>query len=93
MANTILVTRSSMPTLDEYVDEIKEMWDSHWLTNMGPKHKELQAKLEELKRRQAEAVEEQNYELAAQLRDQIKALLAADDAPVDKKGDEAEGGI
>ena len=45
MANTILVTRSSMPTLDEYVDEIKEMWDSHWLTNMGPKHKELQAKL------------------------------------------------
>ena len=45
MSNQILVTRSSMPPLDEYIEEIKEMWDSHWLTNMGPKHKELQEKL------------------------------------------------
>lgn len=45
MANRILVTRSSMPDLDEYVNEIKGMWDSRWLTNMGPKHKELQAEL------------------------------------------------
>lgn len=43
----ILVTRSSMPELDEYMDEIKDMWDTHWLTNMGPKHVALQ---EELKR-------------------------------------------
>ena len=43
--NQILVTRSSMPELDEYMDEIKDMWDSHWLTNMGPKHKQLQAQL------------------------------------------------
>lgn len=41
----ILVTRSSMPDLDEYVDEIKDIWDSHWLTNMGPKHKKLQKEL------------------------------------------------
>ena len=34
-----------MPTLDEYIEEIKEMWDSHWLTNMGPKHKMLQSEL------------------------------------------------
>lgn len=47
MANNILVTRSSMPTFEEYMEEIKPMWDSHWLTNMGPKHKELQAKLVE----------------------------------------------
>lgn len=47
MNNHILVTRSSMPILDEYVEEIKSMWDSHWLTNMGPKHKELQTKLVE----------------------------------------------
>lgn len=47
MPNKILVTRSSMPTLDEYIEEIKPMWDSHWLTNMGPKHKELQEKLRE----------------------------------------------
>jgi len=35
----ILVTRSSMPDLDEYVDEIKDLWDTHWLTNMGEKHR------------------------------------------------------
>ena len=43
----ILVTRSSMPDFDEYTEEIKDIWDSHWLTNMGPKHKELQAMLKE----------------------------------------------
>ena len=47
MDNKILVTRSSMPTLDEYVEEIRSIWDSHWLTNMGVKHKQLQAQLEE----------------------------------------------
>jgi len=41
----INVTRSSMPDFDEYMDEIKGMWNSHWLTNMGPKHKQLQEKL------------------------------------------------
>lgn len=35
----ILVTQSSMPTLEEYIDEIRDIWDSHWLTNMGSKHK------------------------------------------------------
>ncbi len=43
----ILVTRSSMPSLEEYVEEIRELWQSHWLTNMGEKHKQLQKKLEE----------------------------------------------
>ena len=37
----ILVTRSSMPPFEEYIDEIKDIWDTHWLTNMGAKHKEL----------------------------------------------------
>lgn len=41
----ILVTRSSMPSLDEYVEEIRDLWDSHWLTNMGIKHKTLQKEL------------------------------------------------
>ncbi len=41
----ILVTQSSMPDLEEYMNEIKDMWDSHWLTNMGPKHKKLQMEL------------------------------------------------
>ncbi len=45
MKSKILVTRSSMPGLEEYVDEIKDMWETHWLTNMGIKHKEFQARL------------------------------------------------
>lgn len=45
MEKRILVTRSSMPEIDEYVEEIREMWDTHWLTNMGPKHKQLESDL------------------------------------------------
>lgn len=41
----ILVTRSSMPELQEYINEIKSIWDTHWLTNMGVKHQELQKNL------------------------------------------------
>lgn len=41
----ILVTRSSMPDFDEYIEEIKEIWESYWLTNMGKKHKQLEAAL------------------------------------------------
>lgn len=44
--NNILVTRSSMPSYEEYCEEIKDLWNSHWLTNMGVKHKELQKVLE-----------------------------------------------
>lgn len=44
---TINVTRSSMPPFEEYMDEIKDIWRSHWLTNMGVKHQNLQAKLKE----------------------------------------------
>ena len=44
---TILVTRSSMPPFDEYVEAIRPLWDSHWLTNMGTYHKELERELAE----------------------------------------------
>lgn len=43
----VLVTRSSMPELEEYVDEIRDIWETHWLTNMGEKHKRLQRELED----------------------------------------------
>lgn len=43
----INVTRSSMPSYEEYCEEIKELWDSHWLTNMGTKHKRLEANLKD----------------------------------------------
>ncbi|MCR2046567.1 DegT/DnrJ/EryC1/StrS family aminotransferase [Acetatifactor muris] len=45
MEERILVTRSSMPKLEEYINEIEELWDSHWLTNMGVKHKAFQREL------------------------------------------------
>jgi len=41
----ILVTRSSMPKFEEYIEEIKDLWESHWLTNMGVKHKQLETEL------------------------------------------------
>lgn len=44
--NTINVTRSSMPTFEEYCDEIKKLWNTHWLTNMGVEHNQLQTNLE-----------------------------------------------
>lgn len=44
---SILVTRSSMPPMEEYVEEIKSIWDTHWMTNMGTKHNELTRKLQE----------------------------------------------
>lgn len=47
MCRKILVTRSSIAPLDEYMNEIKDIWDTHWMTNMGAKHKELQEKLSE----------------------------------------------
>ncbi len=42
----INVTRSSMPNFEEYIEEIRDLWDSRWLTNMGDKHQELQHSLE-----------------------------------------------
>lgn len=35
-----------MPSMEEYIEEIRSIWDSHWLTNMGEKHKALQAELQ-----------------------------------------------
>ncbi len=42
----INVTRSSMPPYEEYIKAIKPLWDSHWLTNMGVYHQQLEKKLE-----------------------------------------------
>lgn len=45
MDEKILVTKPSMPPLDEFVNEIRELWDTHILTNMGIKHKALEKQL------------------------------------------------
>ena len=47
MNKKILVTRSSMPSFKEYTEEIKELWESHWLTNMGVKHQQFEVDLAE----------------------------------------------
>lgn len=43
----IFVTRSSMPPYEEYIEAIKPLWDSHWLTNMGQYHQELEQRLKD----------------------------------------------
>lgn len=42
---SILVTRSSMPDIEEYMDEIKPIFESRWMTNMGPVYKKFQRQL------------------------------------------------
>lgn len=45
MDRIIQVTRSELPDLNDYISEIKDLWDSHWLTNMGIKHQKLEVEL------------------------------------------------
>lgn len=45
MLPPIPIVRPSMPELQEYVDEIKDIWDSRSLTNIGPKHMQLEKEL------------------------------------------------
>ncbi len=45
MNKSIQVTSSSIPDIEEYIEEIKDIWDSRWLTNIGDKHKALEALL------------------------------------------------
>lgn len=42
----ILVTRSSMPSFEEYCNEIEPLWETHWLTNRGEKHRQLEEELQ-----------------------------------------------
>ena len=42
MNKLIAVTRSSMPSYEEYCEEIKSLWDSRWLSNRGAVHKEFE---------------------------------------------------
>ena len=42
---SIYVTRSSMPSLYDYMEEIRPIFESHILTNMGPVYKKFQAQL------------------------------------------------
>lgn len=43
----IPVTKTIMPIYKDYIEEIKDLWDSHHLTNMGMKHEKLSFLLKE----------------------------------------------
>ena len=42
------VTRSLLPPLERFVDELRDIWDSHWLTNAGPKVQAFESALRQL---------------------------------------------
>lgn len=44
---TITVTKSSMPPFEEYVEEIRDLWETRWLSNRGAKSIELEKGLKE----------------------------------------------
>lgn len=43
----INVTQSSMPTIEEYIEELKPVWDSRWLSNRGAASIKFEEKLKE----------------------------------------------
>ena len=45
--NPIYVTRPLLPTLENVHTQLEDIWNAKWLTNNGPKHKELESKLKE----------------------------------------------
>ncbi|GAB5992011.1 dTDP-4-amino-4,6-dideoxy-D-glucose aminotransferase VioA [Aeromonas enteropelogenes] len=44
---TIPVTQPFLPELSEFVPYLEKIWDNRWLTNNGPFHQELEARLAE----------------------------------------------
>lgn len=44
---TIPVTQPFLPELSEFVPYLEQIWDNRWLTNNGPFHQKLEAKLAE----------------------------------------------
>ena len=47
MEEKIFVTKPSVPTFEDYAEEIKDIFETHHLTNMGPKHKKFQGLLKD----------------------------------------------
>lgn len=44
--NKLFTTRPTLPPVEEYMEQIKRIWDSKWLTNMGRIHNEFEKELE-----------------------------------------------
>lgn len=45
LAETVYVTRPTMPNLDDYTQYLRGIWERRWLTNAGPLHQEFEGKL------------------------------------------------
>ena len=45
MTKKINITKPSLPPKKEYIKEIEQVWENHWLTNNGPIHNEFEDKL------------------------------------------------
>lgn len=41
----ITVTKTTLPPYEEFIEKIKPLWNSRWVTNMGKYHQELEKKL------------------------------------------------
>lgn len=41
----IFLTRAYLPEYEEYIEEIKDLWESHWITSMGRKHDQFEKQL------------------------------------------------
>ncbi|WP_214823610.1 DegT/DnrJ/EryC1/StrS aminotransferase family protein [Exiguobacterium sp. s28] len=41
------VTKSVLPSFEEYIAEIQALWETRWLTNNGSKHQQLERSLED----------------------------------------------
>lgn len=47
MNKRINVTRSSMPSLEEYIEELRPVWESRWLSNRGAASKKFEEDLKQ----------------------------------------------
>lgn len=43
----IPVTKSTLPSFEEYTAEIQDLWETRWLTNNGSKHQQLERSLQD----------------------------------------------
>lgn len=44
--NRLFTTKPTLPPINEYIEQVKKIWDSKWLTNMGERHNEFEKELE-----------------------------------------------
>lgn len=47
MGDAIKVYQPYLPDINEYMNEIKSIWDNHWLTHSGPKYQQLELQLKD----------------------------------------------